>query len=166
MLLGQVLVTFFPTLRQCSLLMRSYYVFKELFTTKMSIHCKVLVELISILLMSCLHLTCHAVWLFCSLHVVKLSISLNSDLFLLTAFLTPRGAKQEIISFPFFPFCLFYPYFIWASNAVFSIVFQLLVDLIFPAFGDVLLIFFLTNSLVPFLHIFDLVFSSLTCSFL
>lgn len=133
---------------------------------KLSIHCKVLVELISILLIFCLHSTCHAVWLFYSLNVVKLSISLNSDLFVLTAFLTPRGAKQEVISFCFFLFCPFQPYFIWASNAVFCIASVLLVDLIFLAFGDVIFIFFLTKSLVPFLHIFYPVFSSLTCSFL
>lgn len=74
---------------------------------ELSIHCKVLVELISILLISCLHSTCHAAWLFYSLNVVKLSTSLNSDLFLLTAFLTPCGAKQEVISFCFFPFLPF-----------------------------------------------------------
>lgn len=144
--------------------MRSYYVFKELFSMKLSIHCKVLVELISILLIFCLHSTCHAVFYY--LNVVKLSISLNSDLFLLTAFLTPCGAKQEVISFCFFLFCPFHPYFLWASNAVFCIASVLLVDLIFLAFGDVIFIFFSTKSLVPFLHIFYPVFSSLTCSFL
>lgn len=84
---------------------------------KLSIHYKVLFKFISTLLISFLHLICHAVWLFCSLHVGKLSISLNSVLseILLNSLLSQIGFFFFLFVFPFGQ-C-----FSCATNAVFCL---------------------------------------------
>lgn len=91
----------------------------------------------------------------------KLSTSLNSDLFLQTPKLPVERAKINwIIFLLFFSFC---PCFIWPSNPVFCVVF---VDVTVPAFGVVLFIIFLSNSLVSTLfHFFTFFFFSILCFF-